>query len=141
MLGEGEGRLEADRLIISADGTVWGEQEGYKPFGALLQYTRVRADGTEEKVEREVVFDLPFPGALLGEKTQALPDSQQGTSAGADFFLVSDTEKVVAGEKFRIGLLLRHNQGWHSYWKNPVGPGFPPTVEWTSIPEGFEVLP
>ena len=39
--------------------------------------------------------------------------------------LVSDATQVVPGETFRVGLRLRHDPHWHTYWRNPGDTGFP----------------
>jgi thiol:disulfide interchange protein DsbD len=35
-----------------------------------------------------------------------------------------------------VGLKLRHEAGWHTYWKNPGDAGMPTRIEWT-LPEGW----
>lgn len=39
--------------------------------------------------------------------------------------LVADARQVVPGETFRVGLRLRHDPHWHTYWRNPGDTGFP----------------
>lgn len=43
--------------------------------------------------------------------------------------LVSDARQVVPGETFRIGLQLRHDPHWHTYWRNPGDTGYPTRFE------------
>ena len=43
--------------------------------------------------------------------------------------LVSDATQVVPGETFRVGLRLRHDPHWHTYWRNPGDTGFPTSFE------------
>jgi DsbC/DsbD-like thiol-disulfide interchange protein len=42
---------------------------------------------------------------------------------------------LVAGERAWLGLLMRHQPHWHSYWKNPGDSGMPTSFRWT-LPEG-----
>ncbi len=44
-------------------------------------------------------------------------------------------EGVVAGQAVWVGLELRHQPGWHSYWKNAGDSGLPTTLDF-SLPEG-----
>ncbi|MGY8691175.1 MAG: protein-disulfide reductase DsbD family protein, partial [Verrucomicrobiales bacterium] len=50
---------------------------------------------------------------------------------------VSDTEVIVPGQAFYLGIEMAHDEGWHSYWTNP-GTGMPTKVSW-ELPEGFEI--
>lgn len=43
--------------------------------------------------------------------------------------LVADVQQVVPGEPFRLGLRLRHDPHWHTYWRNPGDTGFPTRFE------------
>ena len=54
--------------------------------------------------------------------------------------LVSDTDRVQAGQPFRIGLRLRLAPGWHTYWKNPGDAGVAPDLAVTA-PAGTTVGP
>ncbi len=52
--------------------------------------------------------------------------------------LVSDREKIAAGDTFRVGILFKIPDRGHIYWLNPGDSGLPTSVEW-SLPGGFEV--
>jgi thiol:disulfide interchange protein DsbD len=54
--------------------------------------------------------------------------------------LVAEHESIRAGEPFWVGLRLKMEPGWHTYWKNPGDAGLPTRVKWT-LPEGFEAGP
>ncbi|MEI7514599.1 MAG: thioredoxin family protein [Betaproteobacteria bacterium] len=45
---------------------------------------------------------------------------------------------IVAGTRFELGLLLQHQPGWHTYWKNPGDSGLPTELHW-SLPSGLGV--
>ncbi|HEY0878713.1 MAG TPA: thioredoxin family protein [Zeimonas sp.] len=51
--------------------------------------------------------------------------------------LVADRAAVVPGEAMRIGLRIRHDPQWHTYWRNPGDSGLPTQVE-LRLPAGFE---
>ena len=42
---------------------------------------------------------------------------------------------VVAGKPLRLGLLIRHAPGWHTYWRNPGDSGQATTLSW-ELPPG-----
>lgn len=51
--------------------------------------------------------------------------------------LISENSVIHPGETFTVGILLKHEPHWHTYWLNPGGEtGLPTTVEWDG-PEGF----
>ncbi len=54
--------------------------------------------------------------------------------------LVADRAAVVPGEAMRIGLRIRHDPQWHTYWRNPGDSGLPTQVE-LQLPPGFEAGP
>jgi DsbC/DsbD-like thiol-disulfide interchange protein len=54
--------------------------------------------------------------------------------------LLSDSERVEPGGKFRLGLLFVPCDGSHIYWRNPGDAGLAPQVRWT-LPEGFVAGP
>ena len=44
--------------------------------------------------------------------------------------LVSAQTAVVAGRPARLGLRLRHDSHWHTYWENPGDSGLPTRISW-----------
>jgi thiol:disulfide interchange protein len=52
--------------------------------------------------------------------------------------LLADTNAVVPGKPFTVGLLLRMAPGWHTYWKFPGDAGLPTELKW-KLPPGWEV--
>ena len=57
------------------------------------------------------------------------------TSPRATATLISDTNRVVAGTPFKLGLRLRMAPGWHTYWRNPGDAGIAPDLAF-SLPDG-----
>ncbi len=52
--------------------------------------------------------------------------------------LLADTNAVVPGKPFSVGLLLRMAPGWHTYWKFPGDAGLPTELKW-KLPQGWKV--
>jgi thiol:disulfide interchange protein len=52
--------------------------------------------------------------------------------------LVSDASGVVPGSSVTVGVLLRMDPGWHTYWVNPGESGLATAVRWT-LPQGLTV--
>lgn len=55
--------------------------------------------------------------------------------------LICETDGIVPGKPLNLGLFLRHDPGWHTYWKNPGDVGLAPKIEWKGVPEGFQSNP
>jgi DsbC/DsbD-like thiol-disulfide interchange protein len=54
--------------------------------------------------------------------------------------LLSERAAVQPGQPFHVGLLMRMQDGWHTYWKNPGDSGLPLRITWT-LPPGFSAGP
>lgn len=52
--------------------------------------------------------------------------------------LVAEHSAVHPGQALRVGLKIRHQPHWHTYWRNPGDSGLPTTVDWT-LPMGAQV--
>jgi len=52
--------------------------------------------------------------------------------------LLADTNAVVPGKPFMVGLLLRMAPGWHTYWKFSGDAGLPTEMKW-KLPPGWKV--
>ncbi len=52
--------------------------------------------------------------------------------------LLADTNAVVPGKPFTVGLLLRMAPGWHTYWKFSGDAGLPTELKWT-LPPSWKV--
>lgn len=51
--------------------------------------------------------------------------------------LISELKGFQPGQVITVGLLLKTDAGWHTYWKDPGDAGLPTTIELT-LPNGFE---
>src|SRR5882672_6867454 len=52
--------------------------------------------------------------------------------------LLADTNAVVPGKPFTVGLLLRMAPGWHTYWKFSGDAGLPTEMKW-KLPPGWKI--
>ena len=63
-------------------------------------------------------------------------DAEEWTQAS----LVSELGVIEAGRPFDVALVLKHPDGWHSYYKNSGGLEQSPGIDW-DLPEGFTAGP
>ena len=52
--------------------------------------------------------------------------------------LVNSVSCVAPGETVDIALRIKHNTGWHTYWKSPGIVGVPTGIDW-KLPEHIEI--
>jgi thiol:disulfide interchange protein DsbD len=52
--------------------------------------------------------------------------------------LLADTNSIVPGKPFIIGLMLRMAPGWHTYWKFSGDAGLPTELKW-KLPPGWKI--
>jgi len=52
--------------------------------------------------------------------------------------LITETKTLQPGQSLWVGVLLKHDRGWHSYYKNPGDSGLPTKIKW-QLPQGFTV--
>ena len=55
-------------------------------------------------------------------------ESQRVTTPRDTASLVSDTDSIAPNHPFHLGLRLRMQPGWHTYWSNPGDAGAPPEL-------------
>lgn len=55
-------------------------------------------------------------------------------------YLLADRTAIRPGERFRLGVLLKQDKNWHTYWKSPGAVGKPTEIDWTG-PEGVRFSP
>jgi thiol:disulfide interchange protein/DsbC/DsbD-like thiol-disulfide interchange protein len=49
--------------------------------------------------------------------------------------LLADTNAIIPGKPFTVGLLLRMAPGWHTYWKFSGDAGLPTELKWKPLPD------
>ena len=92
--------------------------------------------------------DRRFVMAMMGTATRALAlagvvlasPNLRAAEDDADHVtveLVSEHTALVPGQSMQLGLLLRHEPHWHTYWTNPGDSGLPTTLAW-NLPPGFK---
>jgi len=74
------------------------------------------------------IFVLPSRGQSQTYKGKQLVKAE----------LLADTNAIVPGKPFTIGLLLRMAPGWHTYWKFSGDAGLPTEIKW-KLPPGWKV--
>jgi thiol:disulfide interchange protein/DsbC/DsbD-like thiol-disulfide interchange protein len=52
--------------------------------------------------------------------------------------LLADTNAIVPGKPFTVGLLMRMAPGWHTYWKFSGDAGLPTELKW-KLPPGWKI--
>jgi thiol:disulfide interchange protein DsbD len=66
----------------------------------------------------------------------AAPFAAETTADHLSIELVSDAKTLVPGTTAWLGLHIRHEPSWHTYWINPGDSGLPTRIAWT-LPPGF----
>jgi thiol:disulfide interchange protein DsbD len=51
--------------------------------------------------------------------------------------LIAENTALTPGKPAWIGLSMKHDRDWHTYWKNPGDAGLPTTIQFT-LPPGFK---
>jgi len=51
--------------------------------------------------------------------------------------LIADTDAIVPGRPFTVGLLLKMAPAWHTYWQYSGDAGLPTRIDW-KLPDGFQ---
>ena len=81
-----------------------------------------------------------FSFALLSLGAPALRAADVVQSEHVETELVSEVAAIAPGEPFTVGLRMRMDDHWHTYWINPGDSGLATSIEWT-LPEGFSAGP
>ena len=85
---------------------------------------------------RKIPFPLiAFAAALLA--VQALHAAPRVQTEHVEAELVSDKAAAKPGTPLTVGLKLRMEPQWHTYWKNPGDSGLPTRVQW-KLPPGWK---
>jgi len=96
---------------------------------------------------RPLLPSLMLPVLLLGLLATAAPEHSlaqaEPPALRTDHLysrLVAEDQAIVPGESLRVGLWLRHDPEWHTYWRNPGDSGLPTRIE-LGLPPGFTAGP
>lgn len=74
---------------------------------------------------------------LLGTVSASAQNSPSLRDQHVALTVIGEMSHLQAGQPYRLGLLLDHDPGWHTYWKS-TATGYATSVEW-DLPEGFTV--
>ncbi|MEZ5657329.1 MAG: thioredoxin family protein [Burkholderiaceae bacterium] len=77
---------------------------------------------------------------ILSGFVLAVPPAARAAAVRVDTVeveLLAERTAVVPGSVLRLGLFLRHDPEWHTYWRNPGDSGLPTQFPLT-MPDGFE---
>jgi DsbC/DsbD-like thiol-disulfide interchange protein len=74
--------------------------------------------------------------ALAAATTGAAPPSSKHVQVQ----LVPEVDSIRPGQPFTVGLHLRMDPEWHTYWKNPGDSGLATRLTW-KLPDGFQAGP
>ena len=71
-------------------------------------------------------------GTVVGQIQES---SGSGSGPHTSVWLVAGATHIQPGEDFTVGVVMRMQKGWHTYWKNAGEAGLPTTIEW-KLPKG-----
>ena len=77
---------------------------------------------------------------VLGSSAQALLATTEPTEGPVQIQLVSEKTAIVPGRPLDVGLWIRHDPGYHTYWRFPGVIGLPTDLRW-NLPDGFRAGP
>ena len=66
--------------------------------------------------------------------TQVFAESIYKANVRAE--LISDVTRIMPGQTFWVGLHMKMDEGWHTYWRNSGDSGLPTHIQWY-LPKGF----
>ena len=78
---------------------------------------------------------------MTGQETRnplekSRPATVQKNDRHTSVTMLADVGSVKPGSRFTVGVLMKMEKGWHTYWVNPGEAGLPTQIEWT-LPKGF----
>src|SRR5437879_3106215 len=83
-------------------------------------------------VLRDALIVAAFALAVFGATASAKAVQTDHVEAE----LVGERTAIEAGKPLRVGLRLKMDNAWHTYWRNPGDTGLPTTIQW-ELPPGF----
>ncbi len=75
-----------------------------------------------------------FAPVALGPAATAA--SARDLRAHTTVTLHADVRSIQPGSRFTVGVLMKMDPGWHTYWVNPGESGLPTEIQW-KLPAGF----
>jgi thiol:disulfide interchange protein DsbD len=65
-----------------------------------------------------------------------MASAQPVRADNADVELVAATDAAVPGQPLSVAVRIRHDRGWHTYWRVPGDSGLPTRIKW-ALPAGW----
>ncbi len=96
---------------------------------------RGRGEGSRTTCQPLVTAVVLGVSFLIGAPDRA--SAQRSMARHTKLSLVAREDAVKPGLTLTVGIRLRMEPGWHTYWRNPGDSGLPTRVKWT-LPTGFE---
>jgi len=78
-----------------------------------------------------------FPWVLAFLPLAVLAEERSFQGKGVTASMFSEASTIAPGQTFTVALTLRHEPGFHTYWKNPGTVGMPTQIAW-KLPLGFK---
>jgi DsbC/DsbD-like thiol-disulfide interchange protein len=95
-------------------------------------------------MQARTVLRMMLAGVTASIIALALPAGPASAKASrveaVEVELVADRDAVVAGQPITLGLRIRHDPKWHTYWRNPGDSGLP-TLFPLELPAGYVAGP
>ncbi|MEK9721595.1 MAG: protein-disulfide reductase DsbD domain-containing protein, partial [Quisquiliibacterium sp.] len=86
------------------------------------------------------LFWFALAGAILSIATHRVALAAAVRVEAVELELVSQRESAAPGSQALLGLRIRHDPQWHTYWRNPGDSGLPTTLK-LQMPEGWNAGP
>lgn len=81
-----------------------------------------------------------FASSFFVNAAESLPSFKPVLAQHVEATLLSELKSVAPGDEFWVGLRLRMEDHWHTYWKNSGDSGAPTRIRW-KLPAGFTASP
>lgn len=78
--------------------------------------------------------------ATAQAQDQQAPTKPSTKTHHTNVTLLADVKSIQPGTPFTVGVLMKMDEGWHTYWQNSGEAGLPTEIDWT-LPEGFTAGP
>lgn len=85
-----------------------------------------------------ILFLSPITGAF--ETTPAPVVGEEIQKPGVTLQWLTEFDRILRGETLTVGLSIRHEEGFHTYWRSPGIVGLAPKIKW-DLPEGVSAGP
>jgi thiol:disulfide interchange protein DsbD len=90
-----------------------------------------------KKAYKSLSIKLSFFLILLSTASFSLWSDPFFKASDSTIEIISESKTMNTGDELLVGLQLKLNPGWHTYWKNPGDAGEGASITW-SLPEGIK---